>query len=174
MHKRFWEWAQNLAGAVLRAGETVTSAFQTVWEDIRSLTGVTPDADTLRGALESEQFKQIAESGPLQSSIVDWLQDRSRERIAAVDLPVSRDIIRETFGPMLHPYQVRLHFGKMDKDGYLLKDKWVTHWYDHRPSPGEIADKADSYWATAGEIYGPDMHAMEYEVWQDSTHSDWS
>ncbi len=170
----FGQWLQSIGEAFIRAGESVAEAFRSVFSASESVTGRAPDAAGLRSALENEQLTQLAQQSPEQLGINDWLRTQEGIPPDSVFSPISHDIIRQVTGQLDHPYQIRQHMGKMDADGNVVNEKWVTLWFDHNPTPAELAQSVDDYWATAGEKYGYDLSPLEFEAWEDTSHPDWT
>jgi len=169
----FGQWLQSIGAAFIHAGQSVVEAFRSVFSTSETVAGRQPDAGDLRSVLQNEQIIQQAQAQPEQQGINDWLRTQDGIPPDSVFEKISHDIIRQVYGEMDHPYQIRQHMGKVDAKGNVTKDKWVTLWFNHNPTPGELSQAVDNYWATAGEKYGYDLSPIEFEVWEDPSHPDW-
>ena len=174
MPGRFGQWLQSIGNAFIAAGQSVAEAFRSVFSTSETITGVQPDAAGLRSALENEMIVQLAEQQPGQISLTNWLQTRTGELPFGASDKVSGDIIRQTVGELPHPYQVRLHLADITTDGELTREHWITMWYDHRPTPAEIAENGDNYIHAIADRCTGSREPFEYEVWEDRTHADWT
>lgn len=174
MPGRFGQWLQSIGEAFLRAGETVAGAFRSVFGVSEGIAGVQPDAAGLRGLLENEQLVQLAQQQPGEQDITSWLRNQTGEPPPGINDKVSGDIIRQTVGELPHPYQVRLHLADVTTDGKLTREHWITMWYDHRPTPAEIAENGDNYIHAIADRCTGSREPFEYEVWEDRTHADWT
>jgi hypothetical protein len=170
----FGQWLQGIIGGILKSGRDVFDAIRSASGISERITGRTPDATGLRSIAEKEQFVQIAQGQPDALAVQDWARTRGGEAPNAVYGKIPHSQIRQAEYAFDQPYQVRMHFAKFDNEGNIVSDKWVTLYESRNKSPGELMDDADDYWATAGEKYGYDKSAFEFEVWEDPQHPDWT
>jgi hypothetical protein len=164
----------GLGQGALRLGQTVADTFRDVLGFGEQISKQPIDATELKSALEDEQLRQVAELEPEAQEVKDWFTDQTLPPPNAVYEPTARDVIKQYSGTMDHPYRVQIKLQDPDGSG----THGVSLWYDHNPTPGEIAADLEKWlpiYVERGSRSGQgSMNALEYEVIEDQSNADWT